>query len=96
MTWQRCSTNGPSPPGWWPPGARLRAPTQPGGSIRRSDSGPTPPYVFNDAYTEERHYTDVRVKNGLSMIYHGIHHLGFDSMHEPEQSGGFSLTFAEH
>lgn len=43
------------------------------GAFDRTDSSSTPAYVIHDAYTEERHYTDVRTRNGLSMTYNGIH-----------------------
>src|SRR3954447_311856 len=32
-----------------------------------------PPYIIRDAYTEARHYTTTRTRDGLSMTYHGIH-----------------------
>ncbi|MGW7684751.1 class I SAM-dependent methyltransferase [Kribbella sp. NPDC054772] len=32
-----------------------------------------PPFVIRDAYTEPRHYTTTRKRDGLSMTYHGIH-----------------------
>lgn len=43
------------------------------GGFDRSDPGRLPPYVIQDAYTEARHYTNVRARDGLSMTYHGIH-----------------------
>ena len=43
------------------------------GAFDRTDSSSMPAYVIHDAYTEERHYTDVRTRNGLSMTYNGIH-----------------------
>lgn len=35
--------------------------------------GPNSPYIIPDSYTEARHYTNTRVRGGLSMTYHGIH-----------------------
>lgn len=32
-----------------------------------------PPFVISDAYTQARHYTNTRTRDGLSMTYHGIH-----------------------
>jgi SAM-dependent methyltransferase len=43
------------------------------GSFDQSAPGPKPPFVIKDAYTEPRHYTNTRVRDGLSMTYHGIH-----------------------
>ncbi|TCC26145.1 class I SAM-dependent methyltransferase [Kribbella sindirgiensis] len=37
------------------------------------DQGTNPPYVVPDSYTEARHYTTTRTRDGLSMTYHGIH-----------------------
>jgi ubiquinone/menaquinone biosynthesis C-methylase UbiE len=43
------------------------------GSFDRDPADPHPPYVIRDAYTQVRHYTDTRTRDGLSMTYHGIH-----------------------
>jgi SAM-dependent methyltransferase len=43
------------------------------GSFDQSAPGQKPPFVIKDAYTEPRHYTNTRVRDGLSMTYHGIH-----------------------
>lgn len=43
------------------------------GSFDRDAAGPKPPYLIRDAYTEARHYTTTRTRDGRSMTYHGIH-----------------------
>jgi SAM-dependent methyltransferase len=43
------------------------------GDFDRDAAGPRPPYVIPDSYTEARHYTNIRARDGLSMTYHGIH-----------------------
>ena len=43
------------------------------GHFDRTAAGPRPPFVIRDAYTEPRHYTNTRTRDGLSMTYHGIH-----------------------
>jgi ubiquinone/menaquinone biosynthesis C-methylase UbiE len=43
------------------------------GYFDRDAAGPKPPYIIRDAYTEARHYTNTRTRDGLSMTYHGIH-----------------------
>lgn len=43
------------------------------GDFDREATGPNPPYVIPDSYTEARHYTNTRSRDGLSMTYHGIH-----------------------
>ena len=43
------------------------------GDFDRETAGPNPPYIIPDSYTEARHYTNIRTRDGLSMTYHGIH-----------------------
>lgn len=43
------------------------------GDFDRDAADPNPPYIIPDSYTEARHYMNTRVRDGLSMTYHGIH-----------------------
>ncbi|WP_433157006.1 class I SAM-dependent methyltransferase [Kribbella sp. CA-247076] len=43
------------------------------GSFDRDAVGPAFPFIIRDAYTEARHYTTTRTRDGLSMTYHGVH-----------------------
>lgn len=43
------------------------------GYFEQDAADPEPPYIIRDAYTEARHYTTTRTRDGLSMTYHGIH-----------------------
>lgn len=43
------------------------------GDFDRNTVDPNPPYIISDSYTEAKHYTNTRTRDGLSMTYHGIH-----------------------
>jgi ubiquinone/menaquinone biosynthesis C-methylase UbiE len=48
-------------------------PVNSAGSFDRTAAGANPPFVIEGAYTQARHYTTTRTRDGLSMTYHGIH-----------------------
>lgn len=43
------------------------------GGFDRRNAGKKPSYLIRDSYTQTRHYTQVRTRDGVSMTYHGIH-----------------------
>jgi hypothetical protein len=43
------------------------------GDFDTAAADPKPPYIIRDSYTEARHYTNLRRRDGLSMTYHGVH-----------------------
>jgi ubiquinone/menaquinone biosynthesis C-methylase UbiE len=43
------------------------------GDFDRTAGSASPPFVIEGAYTQARHYTETRTRDGLSMTYHGIH-----------------------